>query len=177
MVLAKITTSEHGEPSEIDEIDGLHTAKFWREQSSLKIPSSEHCNHMNQMKTCISCMYFYFVTVVLANITTSEHGEPSEIDEIDGLHTAKFWREQSSLTFLRQNPHPTPVFLKTNIVTEVLVSSVATLDNSTSLPCAVNYASKAGKSGEEMKSLFFLNVRHFKSASVAKVRSPAMTIF
>ena len=24
--------------------DGLHTAKFWREQSSLKIPSSEHCN-------------------------------------------------------------------------------------------------------------------------------------
>ena len=35
----------------------------------------------------------------------------------------------------------------------MLVSSVTTLDNSTSLPCAFNYV-KAGKSGEEMKSIF-----------------------
>lgn len=61
---------------------------------------------------------------------------------------------RTDIPFVRQNPHPTPEFLKTNIVTEVLVSSVTTLDNSTSLPCAVNYVSKAGKSGEEMKSPF-----------------------
>lgn len=61
---------------------------------------------------------------------------------------------RADIPFVRQNPHPTPEFLKTNIVTEVLVSSVTTLDNSTSLPCAVNYVSKAEKSGEEIKSLF-----------------------
>ena len=30
----------------------LHTAKFWRKQSNLKSPSSEHCNQKNKLKTC-----------------------------------------------------------------------------------------------------------------------------
>jgi len=59
------------------------------------------------------------------------------------------------ISFVKCNPQPSPEFLRTNIVTEVLVSSVTTLDNSTSLPCTVDYVSKGGKSGEEMKILFF----------------------
>lgn len=56
---------------------------------------------------------------------------------------------------MRDDPKPSPEFLNRHIVSEVLVSSVTTLDNSVSLPCAVVYASKSGKSGEEMKRLLF----------------------
>jgi len=69
------------------------------------------------------------------------------------------------LSFVKSNPQLSPEFFRTNIVTEVLVSSVTTLDNSTSLPCAVDYASKGCKSGEEMKTLFF---SHCKTLQVCK---------
>lgn len=61
----------------------------------------------------------------------------------------------ADIPFVRDNPKPSPEFLNRHIVSEVLVSSVTTLDNSVSLPCAVVYASKSGKSGEEMKRLLF----------------------
>ena len=44
--------------------------------------------------------------------------------------------------------------LQNNLVCEALVSSITSLDNSCSLPVAVMYATKAGKSGSEMKKLF-----------------------
>ena len=69
------------------------------------------------------------------------------------------------IPFVKSNPRPSPEFLRTNIVTEVLVSSVTILDNSTSLPCAVDYVSKSDKSGEEMKSLFY---SHCKTLQVCK---------
>lgn len=71
----------------------------------------------------------------------------------------------ADIAYVKGNPHPSAEFLKTNIVSEVLVSSVTTLDNSTSLPCAVNYVSKSGKSGQEMKSLFS---SHCKTLQVCK---------
>ena len=40
------------------------------------------------------------------------------------------------------------------MVCEASVSSITSLDNSCSLPVAVTYATKAGKSGSEMKKLF-----------------------
>ena len=61
----------------------------------------------------------------------------------------------ADISFVERNPKPSPDFLNYNIVSEILVSSVTTLDNSTSLPCAVDYVNKEGKSGEEMKNLFF----------------------
>lgn len=53
------------------------------------------------------------------------------------------------IPFAKSNPQRSPKFLRANVVTEVLVSSVTTLDNSSSLPCAVDYVSKSNKSGEE----------------------------
>ncbi len=61
----------------------------------------------------------------------------------------------ADISFIRRNPKPSPEFLNRHIVSEVLVSSATTLDNSVSLPCAVVYTNKTGKSGEEMKELFF----------------------
>lgn len=57
-------------------------------------------------------------------------------------------------TFVQENPQPSPEFLSAHIITEALVSSVTTLDNSCSLPCAVEYVAKRGKTGEEMKNRF-----------------------
>lgn len=69
------------------------------------------------------------------------------------------------ITFVKSNPKPSPQFLRTNMVTEVLVYSVTNLDNSTNIPCAVDHVSKSVKSGEEIKSLFF---SHYKTLEVCK---------
>ena len=58
------------------------------------------------------------------------------------------------VTFVQENPQPSPHFLSAHIITEALVSSVTALDNSCSLPCAVEYVAKKGKTGEEMKNRF-----------------------
>ena len=44
--------------------------------------------------------------------------------------------------FVKENPEPSPDFIKNHIITETLVSSVTTLDNSSCLPCAVVYKSE-----------------------------------
>ena len=56
------------------------------------------------------------------------------------------------VAYVRENPEPTPECLSNHIITEVLVSSATTLDNSCSIPCAVHYVTnKKGKTGEKMK--------------------------
>ena len=57
-------------------------------------------------------------------------------------------------SFVRENPQPRPGFLSENIITETLVYSITALDNSCSLPCAVEYVAKKGKTGQEMKNRF-----------------------
>ena len=49
--------------------------------------------------------------------------------------------------FVTKNPIVTPEFLNKHIVTKVSVTSVTTLDNEVSMPCATNYMPKGGKTG------------------------------
>ena len=49
--------------------------------------------------------------------------------------------------FVTKNPIVTSEFLNEHIVTEVSVTSVTTLDNKVSMPCATNYMPKGGKTG------------------------------
>lgn len=58
------------------------------------------------------------------------------------------------VTFVKENKEPTSVFLNKHIITEVLVSSLTSLDNTCSIPCAVDYVTKAGKIGEDMRKFF-----------------------
>lgn len=53
--------------------------------------------------------------------------------------------------YVCENPEPSPEFLSSHIITEVLVSSATTLGNICSIPCAVHYVTKKGKTGEKMK--------------------------
>lgn len=64
-------------------------------------------------------------------------------------------KQEVDLTFVKENPNPTPEFLKANILTEENVSFVTSLCNGVSMPIATSYFAKSGKTGEEMKDFFF----------------------
>ena len=61
---------------------------------------------------------------------------------------------EAGVSFVKDNKEPSPEFLSNHIITEVLVSSVTSLDTCSSLPCAVDYGPKKGKTGDDMKSFF-----------------------
>lgn len=51
------------------------------------------------------------------------------------------------LKFVKENPSPTPEFLKENVITEANVSLLTSLSNSITMPVAVEYMTKSGKDG------------------------------
>ena len=63
------------------------------------------------------------------------------------------------IAFIEKNPKITPEFLQNHIVTEVLISSVTTLDNAISFPCSVEYIPKVGKTGEIVKEKILSQIR------------------
>ena len=69
------------------------------------------------------------------------------------------------LCYVLKNPSPSTYFLKKNIVTEALVSSLTSLDNLCSLPVAVDFTSQAGKSGPYMAERF---QEHIKTVQVCE---------
>ena len=46
------------------------------------------------------------------------------------------------IDFNENNLQPTTAFLKDNLITEAIVSSVTSLENKCSLPCTIEYATK-----------------------------------
>ena len=56
--------------------------------------------------------------------------------------------------YAKENPSPSPDYLKDNTVTEAIVSSLTSLDNFCSLPVAVDYCTQSGKTGQAMVDLF-----------------------
>lgn len=77
------------------------------------------------------------------------------------------------IDFVKSNPQPTTAFLKDNLVTEAIVSSVTSLDNKCSLPCAIEYATKAGKTAESCKEMFEKQVRILQTCEACQKRSLA----
>ena len=75
------------------------------------------------------------------------------------------------IDFVKSNPQPTTAFLKDNLVTEAIVSSVTSLDNKCSLPCAIEYATKAGKTAESCKEMFEKQVRILQTCEACQTRS------
>ena len=70
-----------------------------------------------------------------------------------------------NLDYIKNNPNPSPEYLKGNIITEAIVSSLTSLDNFCSLPVAVDYVTQSGKTGEAMASIF---ERHIKTLQVCQ---------
>jgi hypothetical protein len=60
------------------------------------------------------------------------------------IHASRGLNFDVDIDFVKKNLVVTPEFLNEHIVTEVLVTSVTTLDNKVSMPCATNYMPKRG---------------------------------
>lgn len=58
------------------------------------------------------------------------------------------------LAYIKEHTDPSADDLRNNIITEAIVSSLTTLDNKFSLPCAVDYGTQKGKTGEAMANEF-----------------------
>ena len=78
------------------------------------------------------------------------------------------------VAYVRENPEPTPEYLSNHIITEVLVSSATTLDNSCSIPCAVHYVTKKGKTGEKMKDFLETQCKILQICQSCQAEAPSV---
>ncbi len=60
-----------------------------------------------------------------------------------------------------------------NMITEAIVSSLTTLDNKFSLPCAVDFATQKGKTGEAMAQEFEKHIREVQVCEACQKRTPS----
>ena len=54
--------------------------------------------------------------------------------------------------YVKKNPTPDTDFLKENLITETIVSSLTSLDNKCRLPCATEYYPKEGKTAQSRQN-------------------------
>ena len=64
-------------------------------------------------------------------------------------------KQDVGIKFVRDNPNPTSQFLRESILTEANVSFITSLCNNLSMPVAVSYLTKSGKTGEDISEKFF----------------------
>ena len=82
-------------------------------------------------------------------------------------------KQYIDLKFVKENPSPTAEFLRENIITEVNVSFITSLCNTISIPVAVSYHTKGGKTGEDMKELLLGQIQTLQSCKGCLERTPA----
>lgn len=74
--------------------------------------------------------------------------------------------------YVQGNPSPSPDYLKDNIVTEAIVSSLTSLDNFCSLPVSVDYTKQSGKTGQAMADLFQEHIKTLQSCQLCQQQAP-----
>ena len=77
------------------------------------------------------------------------------------------------IDYVRNNPSPDAEFLKENLVTEAIVTSVTSLDNKCSLPVAVEYSGKAGKTAESCENMFLEQLKILQTCESCQKEAPS----
>ena len=72
----------------------------------------------------------------------------------EGLKCNVGLKAMVDLQFIKENPSSNVAFLKQNVITEANVSIITTHCDTISMPVAVEYTTKAGKTGEDLLSRF-----------------------
>ena len=72
------------------------------------------------------------------------------------------------LTYIKEHTDPSAEDLCNNIITEAIVPSLTTLDKKVSLPCAVDYATQKGKTGETMANKFESHIKVVQTCEVCQ---------
>ena len=75
------------------------------------------------------------------------------------------------IDYVRRNPKPSADFLKENLVSKAIVSSVTCIDSKCSLPCAVDYSTKSGKTAESCHSMFIEQVKILQTCKYCQNRA------
>ena len=68
-------------------------------------------------------------------------------------------KDKVDIQFLNDHPIIDAAFLNKNIITDVVVSSMTSFENATSLPIATHYVPKEGKKEADVKSFILYLVR------------------
>jgi hypothetical protein len=91
----------------------------------------------------------------------------------EGLKCNVGLKTKVDLQFVKDNPSPVATFLKSDVITEANVSIVTTLCDTISMPMAVEYVTKAGKTGEDMLEMFANQIESLQccQACVEKTRA------
>ena len=76
------------------------------------------------------------------------------------------------IDFVKSN-EVTPDFLNEHIDTEVLISSVTTLDNGVSMPCVTDFLPKGGKTGEAMSASLLSTIKALQICESCVKRIPS----
>ena len=74
--------------------------------------------------------------------------------------------------YAKENPSPSPEYLKNDIVTEAIVLSLTSLDNFCSLPVAVDYCTQSGKTGQAMADLFREQIKTLQTCESCQRQAP-----
>ena len=75
------------------------------------------------------------------------------------------------IDYIRKNPKPSADFLKENLVTEAIVSSLTSIDNKCSLPCAIEYSTKSGKTTEACHNMLIEQVKILQTCKSCQSRA------
>ena len=76
--------------------------------------------------------------------------------------------------FIAANPNPDPDILRERVVCESNVTYAISLDNSVSMPVAVSYKAKVGKTGASMKEQFLCEISIIQTCLTCVKRIPPM---
>lgn len=75
------------------------------------------------------------------------------------------------IDYIRRNPKPSADFLKENLVTEAIVSFLTSIDNKCSLPCAIEYSTKSGKTTEACHNMLIEQVKILQTCQSCQSRA------
>ncbi len=74
---------------------------------------------------------------------------------------------------IKEHADPSTDDLCENMITEAIVSSLTTLDNKFSLPCAVDFATQKGKTGEAIAQEFEKHIREVQICEACQKHTPS----
>ena len=124
-----------------------------------------------QIFRCVSIIKTNYLTVYPCSLANDGTAIKPAIEFDERLKGNVGLTFNLDIDYVRRNPKPSPDFLKENLVTEAIVSSVTSIDNKCSLPCAVEYSTKSGKTAESCHNMFIEQVKILQTCKSCQNRA------
>ena len=147
-----------------------HQAGYTNEPGVWK-PLSLGQLQLMQIFRCVSIIKTNYLTVYPCSLANDGTAIKPAIEFDERLKENVGLTFNLDIDYVRRNPNPSPDFLKENLVTEAIVSSVTSIDNKCSLPCAVEYSTKSGKTAQSCHNMFIEQVKILQTCKSCQNRA------